>query len=181
MDDISKLAAECGIEVEHWDGLGRHWNVEPMVLEKILQAITPKNNPHIVLETPAVAPGYAYQGGDTLPRQSWVIVVQLYGVRSHRNWGHGDFTDLTNLIDIASSLGAAGIGINPLHALFDDQADEASPYFPSSKLFLNPLYIDIEAIPEFTPSALTRLQPDIDAARQQDFVSYSAVAKAKAQ
>ncbi len=96
----------------------------------------------------------AFQGSHTLPQRSWGIAVQLYGIRSHRNWGHGDFTDLANLIDIASELGASAIGLNPLHALFDDRAEEASPYFPSSRLFLNPLYIDVEAIPEFPRAAL---------------------------
>jgi 4-alpha-glucanotransferase len=180
MDSLFKRAAEYGIETEHWDGLGRHWKVEPLVLEKILAAIASKDEPQVAPDTRAVTPGNAYQGSDTLPRRSWVIVVQLYGVRSGRNWGHGDFTDLANLIDIASSLGAAGIGLNPLHALFDDQADEASPYFPNSRQFLNPLYIDVEAIPELPPSALTGLQPEIDAARQQEFVSYPGVAKTKA-
>ena len=162
MDRISERAAQWGVDIEHWDGLGRHWKVEPLVLERILEAIAPKDKPPATLEAPAVTPGRAYQGGDTLPERSWVIVVQLYGIRSRRNWGHGDFTDLASLIDMASSLGAAGIGLNPLHALFDDHAEEASPYFPNSRLFLNPLYIDIEAIPEFPRSALAELQSDID-------------------
>src|SRR6266480_3077312 len=105
----------------------------------------------------------AFQGNHTLPRRSWGIAAQLYGIRSHRNWGHGDFTDLANLIDIAAELGAAGIGLNPLHALFDDRAEEASPYFPSSRLFLNPLYIDVEAIPEFPRTALVDFASSIAA------------------
>ena len=79
----------------------------------------------------------------------WALAVQLYGVRSARNWGHGDFTDLLALVDLAAELGAAGVGLNPLHALFDDRPSEPSPYFASSRLFLNPIYIDPEAVPEF--------------------------------
>ena len=73
-------------------------------------------------------------------RRMWALAVQLYGIRSRRNWGHGDFSDLLGLIDLAVDLGASGIGLNPLHALFDDRAELASPYSPNTRLFLNPLY-----------------------------------------
>jgi len=85
-----------------------------------------------------VAPPTAWQLDEGAPR-SWLLAVQLYGVRSRRNWGHGDFTDLLGLVRIAAEIGAAGVGLNPLHALFDDRADDASPYSPNSRLFLNPL------------------------------------------
>ena len=82
--------------------------------------------------------------------RGWLLAVQLYGVRSTRNWGMGDFTDLADLIDLAHQLGADGIGLNPLHALFDDKPGDCSPYSPNSRLFLNALYIDAEALPEFS-------------------------------
>ena len=81
--------------------------------------------------------------------RGWLIAVQLYSVRSQRNWGIGDFTDLAALLELAAQLGADGIGLNPLHALFDDKPADCSPYSPNSRLFLNPLYIDVEQIPEF--------------------------------
>ncbi|WKA30102.1 4-alpha-glucanotransferase [Bradyrhizobium roseum] len=83
----------------------------------------------------------------------WLIAVQLYGVRSARNWGMGDFTDLASLIELADQFGADGIGLNPLHALFDDRPGDCSPYSPNSRLFLNALYIDVEKLPEFQPDA----------------------------
>jgi 4-alpha-glucanotransferase len=88
-----------------------------------------------------VAPPRAFDGDFD---RGWLLAVQLYGVRSARNWGIGDFTDLEGLIDLAGQLGADGVGLNPLHALFDDRPTDCSPYSPNSRLFLNPLYIDVE-------------------------------------
>ncbi|MDE2061783.1 MAG: 4-alpha-glucanotransferase, partial [Bradyrhizobium sp.] len=58
-------------------------------------------------------------------------------------------TDLAVLLELAAQLGADGVGLNPLHALFDDKPADCSPYSPNSRLFLNPLYIDVERIAEF--------------------------------
>jgi 4-alpha-glucanotransferase len=121
-----------------------------------------------------VAPPSAF-GGDF--DRCWLLAVQLYGLKSSRNWGIGDFTDLENLIEVAAGLGADGIGLNPLHALFDDRPDDCSPYSPNSRLFLNGLYVDVEKLPEFSAT-------DVDAdavaqARQADVVDYAAVAALK--
>ncbi|MEH2624855.1 4-alpha-glucanotransferase [Bradyrhizobium sp. AZCC 1719] len=86
----------------------------------------------------------------------WLLAVQLYGVRSARNWGMGDFTDLASLIELADHLGADGVGLNPLHALFDDRPGDCSPYSPNSRLFLNALYIDVEKLPEYQLDSETR-------------------------
>src|SRR6185312_12038889 len=107
----------------------------------------------------------------------WLLAVQLYGVRSARNWGMGDFTDLASLIELADHLGADGVGLNPLHALFDDRPGDCSPYSPNSRLFLNPLYIDVEAIPEFKADAETR--DALAAVREGELVDYVAVAALK--
>ena len=73
----------------------------------------------------------------------WGFMVQLYGMRSQRNWGVGDFGDLRALVELAAGLGAGVVGVNPLHAAY------VSPYSPSSRHALNTVYLDIEAIPEF--------------------------------
>jgi 4-alpha-glucanotransferase len=97
-----------------------------------------------------VSPPKAYEGDFD---RGWLLAVQLYGVRSARNWGIGDFTDLRALLELAAQLGADGVGPNPLHALFDDRPTDCSPYSPNSRLFLNALYIDVEKIPEFKADA----------------------------
>jgi len=121
----------------------------------------------------------AYQGGETAPGRMWALAVQLYGVRSPRNWGCGDFSDLAALVDLAADVGAAGVGLNPLHALFEDRAADASPYAPNSRLFLNPLYIDVDAVPEFPGLQAAGLEEEVERLRRRDIVDYDGVAKAK--
>jgi 4-alpha-glucanotransferase len=120
-----------------------------------------------------VAPAKAFRGEFD---RSWILAVQLYGVRSARNWGIGDFTDLRSLIEMAESIGAGGVGLNPLHALFDDRPAECSPYSPNSRLFLNPLYVDVEQLPEF---AANDSGDALEELRSSTFVDYVAVAAAK--
>jgi 4-alpha-glucanotransferase len=128
-------------------------------------------------ETPLVsAPATAFAGDFD---RGWLLAVQLYGVRSTRNWGMGDFTDLADFIDLAHQLGADGIGLNPLHALFDDKPGDCSPYSPNSRLFLNALYIDAEALPEFSAAAVPDVAELTPRLRQSDDVDYVAVAGLK--
>ncbi len=126
-----------------------------------------------------VAPRQAYQGDPAAPRRMWALAVQLYALRSRRNWGHGDFSDLLELIDVAADLGAAGIGLNPLHSLMDDRMEEPSPYFPNSRMFLNPLYIDIDAIPEYPGPDAAGLDDAIRQLRSHERLDYRAVAALK--
>jgi 4-alpha-glucanotransferase len=108
-----------------------------------------------------------------------VLAVQLYGLRSDKNWGIGDFGDLKRLIPIAARFGASGIGLNPLHALFPEAPERASPYAPNSRLFLNHLYIDVDAIPEFPGLAAARLKDKVSKLRKAGLVDYPAVGAAK--
>src|SRR5205085_1391137 len=124
-------------------------------------------------------PQHAFGGEAVGARRIWALGVQLYGVRSHRNWGHGDFSDLLGLLELAVGLGAAGVGLNPLHALFIDEPERASPYSPNSRLFLNPLYIDVEAVPEFVGPAQAGLTQEIARLRGAATVNYAGVAAAK--
>jgi 4-alpha-glucanotransferase len=121
-----------------------------------------------------VAPPRAF-GGDF--DRCWLLAVQLYGVRSARNWGIGDFTDLEGLIELAAGLGADGVGLNPLHALFDDRPGDCSPYAPNSRLFLNPLYVDVEKLPGFQRAIESK--GAVAGLRANETVDYAAVAELK--
>jgi 4-alpha-glucanotransferase len=121
-----------------------------------------------------VSPPRAYAGEFD---RAWLVAVQLYSLRSSRNWGIGDFTDLAALLEFAAELGADGVGLNPLHALFDNSPADCSPYSPNSRLFLNPLYIDLEQIPEF--EAGSEVHKAAARLREGHFVDYKGVAELK--
>ncbi len=83
-------------------------------------------------------------------RRAWGLATQIYSVRSRQSWGVGDLTDLTDLaVWSASAHGADYLLVNPLHAAAPTKPMEPSPYLPTSRRFVNPLYLRVEAIPEF--------------------------------
>lgn len=73
--------------------------------------------------------------------KAWGLTCQLYSLRTGR--GIGDFGALGDFAEGAARAGAAAIGVNPLHALFPAEPRHISPYSPSSRQYLNPLYIDV--------------------------------------
>ncbi|MBT3196440.1 MAG: 4-alpha-glucanotransferase [Gammaproteobacteria bacterium] len=122
--------------------------------------------------------------------RAWGIQVHLYTLRSSGNEGIGDLTDLATLVEQARQRGATLVGVNPLHALFPQHPEQSSPYYPSSRKALNPLYLRVAEIPEFslhTPLAQklrkqylsSEGRQQLEQLRQGDWVNYSAVADFK--
>ena len=73
--------------------------------------------------------------------------VTLYGLRSRRNWGCGDFRDLEDLVIWASTvLHVDFIALNPLHAIHNRRPYNTSPYLPNSIFYRNFLYLDVEGV-----------------------------------
>ncbi len=126
--------------------------------------------------TLVVAPEKAFEGDFD---RRWLLAVQLYGIRSERNWGIGDFTDLQSLLVWAARAGAAGVGLNPLHVLFDNHPGDCSPYSPNSRLFLNSIYIDVEKLPELPPDFRIVHRAELETLREAELVDYAAAAHLK--
>jgi len=112
----------------------------------------------------------------------WGFIVQLYTLRSKHDWGIGDFSVLKLLIEKSAKSGADLIGLNPLHALLPDIEEHCSPYSPSDRRFINPLYIDPTIEPEFTaavslhaPAFAKKREDKLSALRKTEYVDYAAV------
>jgi 4-alpha-glucanotransferase len=175
MNDLAETAQKFGIELNYFDVSGRRHEAGEQTLARLIAAMLETGVPPRGDEAPAEFMR-AFQGDG---RRLWALAIQLYALRSARNWGHGDFTDLARLIALAAARGVSAVGLNPLHALFPDRAEEASPYAPNSRIFLNPLYIDVEAIAEFPGLAAGKLDADVAALRDGDLIAYERVAAAK--
>lgn len=173
MDDLEARARDRGIQVEY-DGIGGTQHRVPReTLESLVAAFGPGGTtPPQRLEAPE---GLRCHLPDA-PKM-WGVAVQLYQLRSARNWGIGDFADLE---DLASSFAAAGadfIGLNPLHAMFLSNPAQCSPFSPSNRRFLNPLYLAVDRVEGYSPDLA---DPDeITALQATDLVDYPGVAAAK--
>lgn len=134
-----------------------------------------------------ITPKTAYQPEALVKKQKlWGAILQLYTLRSERNWGIGDFSDLKQFLCELAKQGGDFVGLNPIHALFPANPESASPYSPSSRLWQNLLYIDVQAVEAFQQSAEAQAwfnQPEIQQqlaqVRYYDYVDYSQVTSLK--
>ncbi|HGF0769177.1 TPA: 4-alpha-glucanotransferase [Kluyvera georgiana] len=119
-------------------------------------------------------------------KKLWGACVQLYTLRSEKNWGIGDFGDLKAMLPEVAKRGGAFIGLNPIHALYPANPESASPYSPSSRRWMNVIYIDVNAVEDFRLSdeaqawwKLPATQQKLKAARDVEQVDYTAVTELK--
>ncbi len=177
-DDIEIIRA-------YQDAWGHHRDVPESTIHRLEEALQRSANGHAP-EAPT-EPRRCFEP-DWMARQErrWGVTVQLYGLRSPRNWGIGDFSDLKQLVQLAARQGADFVGVNPLHALYAAEPRRYSPYSPSSREFLNVLYIDPEAMQAVAISPAARahiaeasFQERLQTLRDAPLVDYVAVAHIK--
>ena len=113
---------------------------------------------------------------------TWGWMLQLYALRSRDSWGIGDFADLAAFATEAGRAGAGFVQLNPLHAPAPTLPMQASPYSPTSRRFLNPLYLRIEDVEAYRRAEPWR-RARIDALRppRSETIDYDAVWQAKRQ
>lgn len=151
-----------------------------------LQLTTALNDP-IATSRFIVTPQACYKpNAIAAGRRVWGPAVQLYCLRSEQNWGVGDFSDLQQLVSGIAERGGDFVGLNPIHALYPANPESCSPYSPSSRRWLNVIYIDVTAVPEFALSSAAQslveqpqFQQQLAELRAKDWVDYSGVMACK--
>ncbi|GHE78069.1 4-alpha-glucanotransferase [Thalassotalea profundi] len=132
------------------------------------------------------APKTCYSPQEASKEKIWGYAAQLYSLTSENNWGMGDFGDLLSLVELSAKQEASVIGLNPLHPLYQNNPAHRSPYSPTSRCFLNTLYIDVKQIPNYQTCETAQLlvnshefKNKVNYARNCELIDYTAVSDIK--
>ena len=126
-------------------------------------------------------------------KRIWGLSVHLHAVRSRRNWGLGDFSDLKKILGTSAAAGAGTLHTAPLSSCVpatgeqqEDSRKPPNPYSPSCRSQLNVLFVDIEAIEDFAEcdavSELiqqTEFQARMNMIKDQEEIDYPEICKIK--
>ena len=175
-------AWESGAELAHADAMGLYRDYHTITGERvampdatrtaILDALGVDRTRKPALSFTQDAPGPDVFGAQELRDHSgvWGVTLPLYGLQSERNWGVGDFEDLSRAAEALAPLGADFIGLNPVHALYPAAPHLYAPYSVSSRQWLNVMHIAPDLLPEWNGH-----RPDIPAGEVVDYAaSYAA-------
>ncbi|NMP16301.1 4-alpha-glucanotransferase [Thalassotalea sp. Y01] len=135
-----------------------------------------------------VAPKTCLSPNEVADYRMWGLAAQLYSLKSDNSWGMGDFGDLKNLVSESAKRGVTAIGLNPLHPLYPNNPGHISPYSPTSRCFLNTMYIDVTGVANFASCKpaqdlvnSTDFKKHVNDANSKDFIDYPYAAHLKFQ
>ncbi|MEI2386967.1 4-alpha-glucanotransferase [Breoghania sp. JC706] len=187
---FDRLCEAYGLQLGYETGTGETVRSSPEARRAVLSAMSVSAaTPEEVLRNLEAAPkrdaaddpvavARSYMPNWLAEGRCWGVTCQLYGLRTKRNHGIGDFEDLARLAEQVAADGADFVGVNPLHALFSADPERCSPFSPSNRLFLNPLYIAIDAIPGLQEPPPVETE-EAARLRDADWVDYTSVARLK--
>jgi 4-alpha-glucanotransferase len=155
-----RLACEGG-EVREWSA-----PVDPVTGRLNVSMTLPTGYHHLTLKFedgvnfPSMiisAPTRAYEAPSSPEKRTWGVFCPLYALHRETSWGAGDFSDLEALIDWTAEQGGGLVASLPMLASnFDGPSPIISPYSPTSRIFWNEFYLDLERIPELARSETAR-------------------------
>jgi alpha-1,4-glucan:alpha-1,4-glucan 6-glycosyltransferase len=164
-DPVEELADRLGIESEYHDVSGARHVTSDATRQALMAAlghrVADEAQARRALEHVRDLSGEASEArcvgvGEALGGQRAVgVTLNAWSIWRREGWGVGDLTDLALVAEWAASRGADFVGTGPLHLLPLD-GSAISPYFPSSRRALHPLYLDVTAIPEWDSSKAAR-------------------------
>ena len=139
------LVAEAGETTNFDAGPGAPLRVKLPAGTYLLHGAGGGDPPHHVFVSPASChlPAW-YQRGE----KAWGMAAHLYALRHRGDGGMGNLETLRRYSDVVSTVGGKYAGINPLHHLFPSDRRRISPYQPSDRRFIDPIYIDIASLLE---------------------------------
>ena len=181
---LDELAESHGIQLAYVSEMGERRRIDDAAKRALLAAlgVDPENGAPGTFDESREAPSRRCALPKTIAEHRfWGVSCQLYALRSGRSLGIGDFEDLAVLAAIAADEGASFVGVNPLHALFLADPGRFSPYSPSTRRFINPLYIAVDRLAGGWEAiaALQREEPELFEGLDGDLVDYPAVGRLK--
>ena len=180
-ETIRWLAKLADLPVQERERLGREGFVArrlalpplPLGYHRLRVGVARKEFEALILSAPQEA--FSPAGGE----RPWGLFLPLYSLRSKKDWGAGDFTDLEAFSRWMARQGGQLVGTLPLLAAFLNQPFEPSPYSPASRLFWNEFYVDVTQAPELARCAEARrilnsaeFQRELEALRAAPLVDY---------
>ena len=172
---IGRLATAAGIQADWWELDGTHHQVSIEAKRALLRAMRlpletaaeafealvvlqrERETPLPIALSATGAPTTAFLderiAGDA---KLYGLMAHLYSLRHRGDSGIGDFETLARFCETTARLGGAVAGINPLHHLFPTDRERASPYQPSDRRFIDPIYIDMAGLDASMPSPRLR-------------------------
>lgn len=127
-----------------------------------------------------VAPSRTWRGSRL--EGSWGLFHPLYGLRSDRGAGFGDFATLRDALVRTSGLGGRVFGTTPLLAGFGETPVDPSPYAPASRLFWDDRYVELEAVPgwaEARAGGQLEMLDALGAHRADDLVPWDVISRVR--
>lgn len=178
---LREAASSLGVQQEYWDIFGRLHATPPATNAAILDAlgVSDADPTPLIARRAATHPELPAPARAVTPPRCAGLGIMLHGLRSRRNWGCGDFRDLTDLIAWAvPALRIGFIALNPLHAIHNRRPFNTSPYLPNSVFYRNFIYLDVEAVPGYEGVDSATLAA-IERARNSETIEYETVAALK--
>jgi 4-alpha-glucanotransferase len=160
--NLASLAREAGLSVHWTDAFGAKRSVSPETLRAVLSSLgypatcaagIRESRGRVRAESGARSRKESAGQTAFFPKgnhaKAWGVAVQLYSLRGGHTKGYGDFAALAEFIGDAAQYRADAVAISPVHARVPGRDAHYSPYSPSTRLFLDPLFAPV---PSGTPA-----------------------------